>query len=101
MQNIVVIAKSLLDVNHDPSCASWGWHSKTRCPTPKPCGSTEQLSQAGLMDALFEDFDAYLKSQGFQARGGQIIDASLVAVPIQRNSRADKEQIKRGETPDA
>ena len=53
------------------------------------------------MDALFEDFDAYLKSQGFQARGGQIIDASLVAVPIQRNSRADKEQIKRGETPDA
>ena len=25
----------------------------------------EQWSQAGLMDALFEDFDAYLKGQGY------------------------------------
>ena len=69
----------------------------------------EQLSQAGLIDALFEDFDGYprssrgqaLKSQGYQAMGGQIIDASIVAVPIQRNRRDDNEQIKRGETPDA
>ena len=61
----------------------------------------EQLSQAGLIDALFEDFDAYLKNQGYQAMGGQIIDASIVAVPIQRNRRDDNEQIKRGETPDA
>ena len=60
----------------------------------------EQLSQAGLIDVLFEDFDAYLKSQGYQAMGGQIIDASIVAVPIQRNRRDDNEQIKRGETPD-
>ena len=61
----------------------------------------EQLSQAGLIDALFEDFDAYLKNQGYQAMAGQIIDASIVAVPIQRNRRDDNEQIKRGETPDA
>ena len=53
----------------------------------------EQLSQAGLIDALFEDFDAYLKGQGYRAMGGQIIDASIVAVPIQRNSRDDNEQI--------
>ena len=34
-----------------------------------PCGSTrERLSQAGLIDALFEDFDGYLKGQGYQAR---------------------------------
>ena len=59
----------------------------------------EQLSQAGLIDALFEDFDAYLKNQGYQAMGGQIIDASLVAVPVQRGGRDDHEQIKRGETP--
>ena len=61
----------------------------------------EQLSQAGLIDALFEDFDGYLKSQGYQAMGGQIIDASIVAVPMQRNRRDDNEQIKRGETPEA
>ena len=61
----------------------------------------EQLSQAGLIDALFEDFDGYLKSQGYQAMGGQIIDASIVAVPMQRNRRDDNEQIKRGETPES
>ena len=61
----------------------------------------EQLSQAGLIDALFEDFDGCLKSQGYQAMGGQIIDASIVAVPIQRNRRDDNEQIKRGEIPEA
>ena len=41
----------------------------------------EQLSQAGVIDALFDDFDGYLKTQGYQAMGGQIIDASIVAVP--------------------
>ena len=61
----------------------------------------EQLSQAGLIEALFEDFDGYLQSQGFRAMGGQIINASIVAVPIQRNRRDENEQIKRGETPDA
>ena len=61
----------------------------------------EQLSQAGLINALFEDFDGYLKSQGYQAMGGQIIDASLIAVSIQPNRRDDNEQIKRGETPAA
>ena len=33
----------------------------------------EQLSQAGVMDALFEDFDGYLKTQGYQAMGGQCL----------------------------
>ncbi len=61
----------------------------------------EQLSQAGLIEALFEDFDAHLKGQGYRARGGQIVDASIVAVPVQRNRRDENEQIKRGETPEA
>ena len=61
----------------------------------------EQLSQAGVINALFNDFDGYLKTQGYQAMGGQIIDASIVAVPIQRNRRSDNEQIKRGEIPEA
>ena len=61
----------------------------------------EQLSEAGLIETLFEDFDAYLQGQGYQAMGGQIIDASLVAVPIQRNGRDENEQIKGGETPEA
>ena len=61
----------------------------------------EQLSRAGVIDALFKDFDGYLTTQGYRAMGGQIIDASIVAVPVQRNSRDENEQIKGGETPEA
>ena len=53
----------------------------------------EQLSQAGVIEALFNDFDGYLNTQGYRAMGGQIIDASIVAVPIQRNGRDENEQI--------
>ena len=31
----------------------------------------EQLSQAGVIEVLFDDFDDYLKDQGFQVMGGQ------------------------------
>ena len=56
----------------------------------------EQLTQAGVIEALFETFDGYLKDQGYLAMGGQIIDASIVAVPKQRNSREENARIKGG-----
>ncbi len=60
----------------------------------------EQLAQAGVIEALFEDFDGYLEKQGYLAMGGQIIDASIVAVPKQRNNRDENAKIKEGETPE-
>ncbi len=60
----------------------------------------EQLAQAGAIEGLFEDFDCYLKKQGYLAMGGQIIDASILAVPKQRNSRDENAKIKKGETPE-
>ena len=60
----------------------------------------EQLAQAGAIEDLFEAFDGHLKKQGYLAMGGQIIDASIVAVPKQRNSRDDNEKIKEGEVPE-
>ena len=60
----------------------------------------EQLVQVGVIEALFEDFDGYLEKQGYLAMGGQIIDASIVAVPKQRNNRDENEKIKEGETPE-
>lgn len=33
----------------------------------------EQLAQAGVIEGLFEDFDGYLKKQGYLAMGGPII----------------------------
>jgi transposase, IS5 family len=41
----------------------------------------ERLRKAGVIKELFEMFESYLRSQGLQARGGQIIDATLAPVP--------------------
>ena len=60
----------------------------------------EQLVRAGLVDALFDAFDAHLKAQGWLAMGGQMIDASIVPVPRQRNTRDENAAIKAGETPE-
>jgi len=60
----------------------------------------ERLRKAGVIEELFEMFEAYLRSQGLQARGGQIIDATLVPVPKQRNTREENKEIKAGRLPD-
>jgi IS5 family transposase len=59
----------------------------------------EQLKSAGLVKELFKEFDRYLTRQGFNARKGQIIDATIVSVPMQRNSREENQQIKNGDVP--
>ena len=59
----------------------------------------ERLRKAGVIEELFEMFEAYLRSQGLQARGGQIIDATLVPVPKQRNTREENAEIKAGRLP--
>jgi len=56
----------------------------------------ERLRKAGVIQDLFEMFEGYLLSKGFQARGGQIIDATLVPVPKQRNTREENNEIKAG-----
>ena len=56
----------------------------------------ERLRKAEVIEELFELFETYLRSQGLQARGGQIIDATLVPVPKQRNSSDENKEIKAG-----
>jgi IS5 family transposase len=60
----------------------------------------EQLTEAGLINRLFEEFDTFLQEKGFSARKGQIIDASIVEAPRQRNSREENRQIKEGQAPE-
>lgn len=60
----------------------------------------EKLAKAGLIEKLFERFDQHLGAHGYIARGGQIVDATIVAVPRQRNTREENEAIKRGQTPE-
>jgi len=59
----------------------------------------EKLTKAELFDELFTAFNARLTEQGFITRQGQIVDASFVEVPRQRNRRPENEAIKRGEMP--
>ena len=61
--------------------------------------SRERLRKANVIDELFEMFENYLRDQGLEARGGQIIDATLVPVPKQRNSREDNKEIKANRLP--
>jgi hypothetical protein len=57
----------------------------------------EKLTTAGAIKRLFEQFDAMLRQVGYIAMSGQIVDASLVAAPRQRNTDDEKRK-RNGET---
>ena len=45
-------------------------------------------------------FKTYLRSEGLEARGGHINDATLVPVPKQRKTREENKEIKAGRLPE-
>jgi IS5 family transposase len=51
------------------------------------CLFTERLREAGDIEEFYEIFETFLRSQGLQACKGQSIDATLVPVPKQRDTR--------------
>lgn len=59
----------------------------------------EALIAARALDKLFERLDQAINAAGYLPMGGQIIDATLVAAPKQRNSDGEKAAIKAGEAP--
>jgi IS5 family transposase len=61
----------------------------------------EALKRAGAVEALFARFDTTLRANGYLAMGGQIVDATIVAAPKQRNTEAERAAIKAGEVPGA
>ena len=61
----------------------------------------EKLTRAEAIKPLFDRFDAALREAGYVAMGGQIIDASLIAAPKQRNTEEEKKAIKDGRIPEA
>jgi len=60
----------------------------------------EHLTQANAVENLFARFDKHLTKAGYLAMGGQIVDATIVAAPKQRNTDAEKADIKAGKVPD-
>jgi IS5 family transposase len=61
----------------------------------------EALKRLELIDVLFDRFHEQLAEQGYIARAGQMIDATFVEVPKQRNTRDENALIKAGQVPEA
>ena len=61
----------------------------------------EHLTQARAVENLFARFDKHLAKSGYLAMGGQIVDATIVAAPKQRNTDGEKADIKAGMVPQA
>ena len=60
----------------------------------------EKLTKAEAIKPLFARFEAALRDAGYIAMGGQIVDASLIAAPKQRNTEDEKKTIKEGRIPE-
>jgi transposase, IS5 family len=52
------------------------------------------------IEVLFGRFDDALRAAGFLAMGGQIVDATIVAVPKQHNTEEEKRMVKEGRVPE-
>jgi IS5 family transposase len=61
----------------------------------------ERLKDLGLTRVLFDRFNAEVARLGFEHRAGQMIDASFVEAPRQRNTREENETVKTGGTPES
>lgn len=61
----------------------------------------ESVKTRGLHDELFRTFTRFLEAQGFKAQRGTVIDARIVEVPKQRNTRSENATIKEGLMPAA
>ena len=58
----------------------------------------DELAKAGVIDLLFSKFDQFLHANGLRAQKGQIVDANIVRVPTQRNTREENKAIKEGKS---
>lgn len=59
----------------------------------------ERLVKADVSKSRFVYYELHLPEQGYSARQGQIVDASFVEAPRQRNGREENAAIKQGEVP--
>jgi len=59
----------------------------------------ELLTKQNKLKSLFNTFSQYLNNKGFSARKGQIVDASFVEAPRQRNTLEQNATIKEGLIP--
>ncbi|GCD59958.1 hypothetical protein NBRC3280_2498 [Acetobacter pasteurianus NBRC 3280] len=59
----------------------------------------KRLTQPGAIEILFNRFDATLRNAGYLPMSGQILDTTLVAAPKQRNTNAEKVDLREERIP--
>lgn len=59
----------------------------------------ERLKEINLVETLFARFHEQLAQRGYVARAGQMIDATFVEAPKQRNTREENALLKEGAIP--
>ena len=61
----------------------------------------QQIVDMQLIDSIFDLFLGELERLNLVVNEGKIIDASFIEVPKQRNTKAENNEIKNGETPES
>jgi len=60
----------------------------------------DKLTAAGMVEKLFSHLDKQLDKDGIIVHKGKLVDASIVEVPVQRNSRDENKELKEGTIPE-
>ena len=60
----------------------------------------DKLTGGGMIEKLFSCLDKQLDKDGVIVHKGKLVDATIVEVPIQRNSREENKELKEGNIPD-
>jgi transposase, IS5 family len=60
----------------------------------------DKLASQGMVEKLFSHLDKQLDKDGIIVHKGKIVDASIVEVPLQRNSRDENKDLKEGNIPE-
>lgn len=59
----------------------------------------DKLTTVGMVEKLFNHLDKQLDKDGIIVHKGKLVDASIVEVPIQRNSRDENKELKEDKIP--
>ena len=59
----------------------------------------DKLKNHDMGKTLFEEFQHQLHRHGYIPRGGQVVDATLIPVPVQRNTKEENKLIKSNSIP--
>jgi IS5 family transposase len=59
----------------------------------------DNLAKHDLVKEVLAQFDDYLREKGYTVEVGQMVDATLIPVPVQRNTRQENKEVKEGKIP--